>query len=145
MLQEYNHSYISVNNFSCFTEDKFTCITISMNFGKRLKAARQYRGLSQAALAEAVKISQANISKLEIGEATGSEYVVQLALVCGVSPEWLATGAGKMQTVDIPYENSIEAQVFKVMQPMDETTKYQYLKIGATLAEPNEKPNGTQK
>jgi transcriptional regulator with XRE-family HTH domain len=145
MLQEYNHSYISVNNLSCFTANKFACITTTMNFGERLKMARRHKALSQAALAEIVKISQANISKLEIGEANGSEYVVQLAIACGVNPEWLATGAGNMNIPDFQYENSPEAQLFKAMQNMDAATKYQLVKIGNSLAEPTEKPNGTEK
>ncbi|MDP3322662.1 MAG: helix-turn-helix transcriptional regulator [Hydrogenophaga sp.] len=96
MTREYNHSYIDVNNSSCFTQNKFDCISIVMTFGERLKIARQHAMLSQVALADKVQISQANISKLEIGEANGSEYTVQFAMACSVRPEWLATGQGEM-------------------------------------------------
>ena len=67
-------------------------------YGKRLNLARQYAGLSQERLAAATgyACSQANISKLETGGASGSEYTVHLALALGVSPLWLATGNGEM-------------------------------------------------
>jgi phage repressor protein C with HTH and peptisase S24 domain len=67
-----------------------------MNYGERLKKARQNAKLSQAALAEKVKISQANISKLEISNASGSEFTAQIARACDVNPHWLATGDGEM-------------------------------------------------
>lgn len=96
MSREYNHSYINVNNYSCFTENNLSCINCDMKYGERLKAARDHAELSQTELGEKVGVTQANISKLEIGQANGSEYTVQFALVCGVDPEWLATGKGKM-------------------------------------------------
>lgn len=67
-----------------------------MKYGQRLKLAREYAGLSQAQLGDKVGVSQANVSKLEIGDGTGSEYTVQLATACGVRPEWLATEQGEM-------------------------------------------------
>lgn len=113
-----------------------------MNYGERLKKARLHAKLSQAELAERAKVSQANISKLENGDATGSEYTVQLAVACNVCPIWLATGEGDMinyyQTRD-----KTETLVLQVMQEMDAATKYQLLKISHTLAEPK-KDNGTQ-
>lgn len=61
-----------------------------MIYGERLKAARLHAKLSQAELAELAKVSQANISKLEKGDATGSEYTVQFATACNICPIWLA-------------------------------------------------------
>lgn len=40
--------------------------------------------------------TQENISKLERGDATGSEFTVQLADACGVRPQWLAMEQGDM-------------------------------------------------
>lgn len=111
-----------------------------MNYGQRLKAARAYAGLSQAALAESAKVSQANISKLEIGDATGSEYTVQFANVCRVSPTWLATGNGEMTAYET--YTKFQNQVLKVMQDMDAETQYKLVQISHTLAEPH-KDNGT--
>lgn len=61
-----------------------------MLYGKRLKLARAHAQLTQSVLADRAGCKQTNISKLEIGVARGSEYTVQFALACGVSPAWLA-------------------------------------------------------
>lgn len=113
-----------------------------MTLASRLKQARKYAKLSQVELAEKLKglMTQQNISLLESGTTGGTEYIVQLALACHVSPTWLATGDGEMtayQTYD-----RFEKQVLKVMQEMDEATKYKLVQIGRALAEP-EKDNGT--
>lgn len=64
-----------------------------MNFGERLRHAReQIAHLTQKELETASGVSQKTISKLELGNQEGSTYVVQLALACGVRPEWLAIG-----------------------------------------------------
>lgn len=70
-----------------------------MRYGERLKAARTLRNLSQAQLYEAIDrvCSQENISKLERGEATGSEYTVHFARALGIRPEWLAMEDGAME------------------------------------------------
>ena len=69
-----------------------------MNFSERLKKARAYSGLSQRALSEVVGMSQPGYQKLENG-AVGSKFAAQIALACGVSPEWLVTGKGAMITL----------------------------------------------
>ncbi|HSH98858.1 MAG: helix-turn-helix domain-containing protein [Methylophilaceae bacterium] len=73
-----------------------------MKYGQRLAAAREYNNnkkvtLSQAKLAEIAGTSQANVSSLERGDATGSEFTAQFAIACGVSPLWLAQGKGTME------------------------------------------------
>lgn len=45
--------------------------------------------------------------------------------------DWLILGVGSN-----PYEETPEAKVFLAMQHMDEATKYQFVKIGDSLAEP---------
>lgn len=82
-----------------------------MNYGTRLKTARKHAGLSQASLADKVKVSQANISKLELGVASGSEFTVQIAEACGVNPHWLATGEGQMQPPLLARQTSPEYKV----------------------------------
>ena len=82
-----------------------------MSYGTRLKTARKHASLSQALLAERVKVSQANISKLELGDATGSEFTAQIAEVCGVNPHWLATGEGQMQPALTAKQSSQEYKV----------------------------------
>lgn len=105
-----------------------------MKYGDRLKAARQYAKLSQATLAELVKISQANISKLEVGEATGSEYTVQIAMACNVSPEWLATGVGSMEknTYELP---PVLREHIKVMEQLPDYAQTEVIQTAIKTVE----------
>lgn len=77
---------------SCF------CLYLLMLYGQRLKAARLYSGLTQAVLADRSGCKQTNVSKLELGLARGSDYTVQFALACGVSPAWLASEGNEPMT-----------------------------------------------
>jgi transcriptional regulator with XRE-family HTH domain len=67
-----------------------------MSLGQRLKQARQYAKFSQIALAEKSGVSQQTISNIESGIQDKSTDVVQLAVACGVRPEWLGLGTGEM-------------------------------------------------
>lgn len=69
-----------------------------MKYGERLFKARTYAKLTQGQLADKIKggCTQENISKLERGDATGSEFTVQFADACGVRPLWLAIEKGEM-------------------------------------------------
>jgi transcriptional regulator with XRE-family HTH domain len=118
-----------------------------MNFGARLKKARTHAGLSQKKLAELLgyekdgspRMSQANIGKLETNpKSHGSNYTYLIANICGVNPEWLTTGDGDWLGCIVVYDNTPEYQVLKAMQKMDELTKYQVVKIGNSLAEPEQ-------
>ena len=60
----------------------------------RLKEARADRGLSQAALAKALGLGQTTIASIENGRNQSSGALVQIAEYLGVSPTWLAEGAG---------------------------------------------------
>jgi transcriptional regulator with XRE-family HTH domain len=68
---------------------------MATDFGKRLKEARKHAGLRQTQLAKLAGMSQSNVSELE-NTAFGSVATMQLALCCGVNPNWLATGEGSM-------------------------------------------------
>lgn len=98
LATEYNYNCLSVNNFNCLTENKSPLTVQAMNLGDRLKLARTYAKLTQPELSEKVRgvISQQGISLLERNINTESAYIVQLAVACGVSPVWLATGSGEM-------------------------------------------------
>jgi len=61
------------------------------DFGKRLLAAREAAGLTQAAVCKALDISQGTLSQLE-REALTSRYTTQLANLYGVDPYVLAEG-----------------------------------------------------
>lgn len=63
--------------------------------GKRVKWARERRGLSRPALAKLVGgITHQAIEQLEKGDSRESRHTVRLAAALGVSAEWLATGKG---------------------------------------------------
>lgn len=66
---------------------------LTMTVGLRVKEARKKAGLSQLQLAEAIGVKQPTISELERGESQSSSYLIQIAQICGVNPNWLQTGA----------------------------------------------------
>jgi transcriptional regulator with XRE-family HTH domain len=139
MSPEYKHSCINVNKPNCLTVYNPGCSLTLMRYGERLRIARQHAKLTQPGLAAKMKnvVTQQNISLLENGNATGSEFTVQFAKACGVRAEWLAMEEGGM--LDQPYEvpaNSPEKTVLLLMERMDEATKYKLIKISDTLAEP---------
>lgn len=64
-------------------------------YGERLLKARTHAKLSQPQLAKAVGLRQSTIGELE-KKGSGSQKTTQMALACGVRPEWLASGDGPM-------------------------------------------------
>lgn len=105
-----------------------------MNYGERLKAARKHAKLSQAKLAEMTGVSQANISKLELSEATGSEFTVQFSVACGVSCEWLAMNTGEMVN-NVNYNNEDIKRAIVLMQDMPEYALKHAVKIIDDIAQ----------
>ena len=73
-------------------------IAIMSTLSERLKQARQHAGLTQDELAEKSGVTQASISKIELGKnkSENTTFGVQLAVACGVRCEWLVLGTGKM-------------------------------------------------
>ena len=68
-----------------------------MRYGERLKLAMERAKLKQYQLAEKAGIKQPSLSHLiNDPNVTGSEFTVQFANACGVSPEWLAMEQGEM-------------------------------------------------
>lgn len=107
-----------------------------MKYGHRLKAAREYAGLTQSGLAERANVgTQESISKLERTDAKGSEFTVQYAMACGVNPVWLATGEGEMApTLYYTSDPKIIAAA-KVMEAMPEYGKDAAVKEVASTAQ----------
>lgn len=68
---------------------------VSTDFGKRLKAARDFAGLTQEELAQKAGMAQSTLATAEM-KGAGSRKTPQLAAVCGVDAHWLATGMGEM-------------------------------------------------
>lgn len=61
-----------------------------------MKAARRHAKLTQVQLAERVGITQQTLSALERDENEGSAKMLDIAIECGVSAQWLARGVGEM-------------------------------------------------
>jgi len=70
-----------------------------MSLGARVKKAREHAGLTQEGLADAIRarfrhgIKQQTIAKLERG-GKSTRYIAEISSICGVNPDWLATGDG---------------------------------------------------
>lgn len=99
MHTEYNQSSTSVNNYSSLTAYDPGYSFLTMKYGERLRLARHVHAkLTQEQLAEKIGhvCTQENISKLERGDATGSEFTAQFAEACGVRAIWLAEEKGEM-------------------------------------------------
>jgi transcriptional regulator with XRE-family HTH domain len=62
----------------------------------RIRHARRLAGMTQAALAEEVGIGASAVAQWELPNGTSPtvDHLEKIAIVCGVSFEWLATGRG---------------------------------------------------
>jgi len=108
-----------------------------MKFSERLIKAREHAGITQEELALASKVSQGTISKIERGDSDESRYVVQLAIVCGVRPEWLALEDGDMLLEHVYKPNSTAGKIYEIAQELSEYQRGVLLKVGFSLAEPD--------
>lgn len=73
--------------------------------GARLKTARTERGLSQSELARAVGSRQSSINDIEAGRINKSTYILPIARVLNVDPNWLETGVGSLRGVGVEILN----------------------------------------
>jgi transcriptional regulator with XRE-family HTH domain len=101
MKLEYALGCIPVNTLSCLTPYNRRNIFGRMSLRERLIKAREHAGLTQKELELKSGVAQQMISKIENGRQLTSAYVVQLAVACGVRPEWLAMGQGGMAAAEI--------------------------------------------
>jgi transcriptional regulator with XRE-family HTH domain len=129
-------SICPVNRHLCLPDHRAGYNFDPMNYGERLKAAREYAVLDQYALAEKVGIKQPSISYLESSpKAEGSQYTVQFARACGVSPDWLADEIGEMIPTTYQTTDPKIIAVARVMEPMPEYAKDAAVKDVAEVAE----------
>lgn len=108
-----------------------------MRYGERLQKARTHAGLTQRQLAERIDnvCTQENISKLERGTATGSEFTVQFANACGVRAMWLASGSGDMLPDTYSTSDPTLGQILQVLEPRAEYIKSTAYKDVLSLCE----------
>lgn len=64
--------------------------------GDRVRERREALGLSQQDIAKALKIKQPSVHEIEVSPAERTKYILDLARVLKVNPEWLETGKGEM-------------------------------------------------
>lgn len=115
-----------------------------MKYGLRLKAAREFAGLTQKGLAERANVgTQESISKLERTDAKGSEFTVQYAIACGVNPVWLATGEGEMAPALYYTTDPKIIAAARVMEAMPEYALDEAIKSVATIEKLVHRKNGT--
>jgi len=67
--------------------------------GDRIKAEREKRGWSQAALASRAGVSQTTITDLERGASAATTKLIPIAKALKVNPNWLETGQGQREAV----------------------------------------------
>ena len=84
-----------------------------MKMQERIRRARRKAGLSQAALADLVKVRRSAVSNWESAKDVlpSMQNLVAIAQACRVSIEWLGTGRGGMTSdpealADIPTEDA---------------------------------------
>lgn len=133
---------LSKNNTPVLVCNQNLFLNLGMKLSERVKAARNYAELSQEELALAVGCTQGLISKIERGDQEETALIVKIARACNVNADWLEDETGPMEKNFYPAPDSIEQKVLAVMQPMSDYQKVQYLRIGNTLAEPSQEPNG---
>ncbi|WP_158255454.1 helix-turn-helix domain-containing protein [Xanthomonas sp. CFBP 7912] len=95
MSAEYNSSCISQQPM-LFAPYNGRCHALPMDLRSRIAAAMRHSGDTQDSLAKRVGISQQAIGKLLSGKSQTSRRLTEIALACGVRPEWLAAGEGEM-------------------------------------------------
>jgi transcriptional regulator with XRE-family HTH domain len=122
METNYHHRSNDVNHHCCFTQYKHGCIVQSMNLAERIQTARKHAALTQGGLAEKAGISQQAISRLETGEQKTTTDIVQIAVACGVRPEWLAMESGDMVDGLYVHDEKLK-QLLKIAQELPEYGK----------------------
>ncbi len=82
-----------------------------MNSQDRIRLARRHAGLSQAKLAEAIGVQRSAVSHWESpqGKNPSVDHLRAVAMIAGITFEWLATGRGKMQLSEDAVLDSVSA------------------------------------
>lgn len=71
-----------------------------MNMSNRIKETRLKKGLSQLQLADLAGVTQAVISNLERGIATGTTRIISIANALDTSADWLLNGGDDQASSD---------------------------------------------
>ncbi len=80
-----------VQDFLELSDEEMAFIEMKLALGRSLKARRQRKGLSQAALARLINSSQSRVAKMETGDASVSiDLLIKSLLALGASRKELA-------------------------------------------------------
>lgn len=92
-----------------------------MTVGKRIRDARKAKGLTQAQLAEKVRLKRNTIANYETDNIEPSERsILDICRVLGASETWLRTGEGEM-FLDLGPDAELE-RIFDLIQASDDQT-----------------------
>ncbi len=92
------------------------------NFQHRIRLSRRHAGLTQTALARAVGVQRSAVSHWESsnGKNPSVNHLREVAVVTGVSFEWLSTGRGSMQiSRDVELDSVATAKALLLDDPLE--------------------------
>jgi transcriptional regulator with XRE-family HTH domain len=87
--------------------------------GKRLRDARNARGLTQKDLARKSGVSQATISDIERGRNESSKELPALAMALGVSVDALVTGRSDTAPLSLPATSSSSPKLLRLIRSLE--------------------------
>jgi len=101
---------------------------MKMTFAKRLKLAMDYAGFrTNKQLAESVrklpaggKFSQQAAKRLLSGKDKRTEYIVHIAVACGINPTWLAMEEEPMAEIEITSQGLNACLMFESLSDEDQ-------------------------
>lgn len=89
-----------------------------MSTNKRIKQIRQELGLSQAAFAKGISISNGYIAGLELGNRNVNDRIIKLICAAyNVNENWLKTGDGSMFIKAVDPRTEHATAIFKQLNP----------------------------
>ncbi|MFV0675542.1 helix-turn-helix domain-containing protein [Variovorax sp. tm] len=112
----------------------------ALTYSDRLRLALSERKMSPSALAAALGISAAAVSKVMLGSSKtlSVENHIRASRVLGISPEWLVEGDGEMEpgTAPIPAQsvaNAEEAELVQIYRSLGEAQQAAMLAMARGL------------
>lgn len=88
----------------------------TQDLGYRVLTARKHVGFSQTVLAGKIGIDPSTVSGIERGVYL-TTHTEQLAIACGVRPEWVLTGKGAMLDMDGVEDHVVEPESAATTEP----------------------------
>lgn len=89
-------------------------------FAERMRFARKHAGLTQQALATAMRVSQSAVNQMEHGHISSlkGQQLIALERATGVRGEWVATGKGERFTPAGTLPKDERDQVHRIMESL---------------------------